>query len=48
MHALLSAGRELVLEDKARMAASCQEVSEIFSGEQGVATRATEASDEQW
>lgn len=42
MHEVLSASRELVPEDKARLARSCQEVSEIFSMEQGVATRAVE------
>lgn len=45
MHEVLSATRELVAEDKARLARSCQEVSEIFNGEQGVATRAAEAGD---
>jgi hypothetical protein len=45
MHEVLSATRELIPEDKARLARSCQEVSEIFSMEQGVATRAREAGD---
>jgi len=43
MHQLLSDGRDLSLEDRARLARYCQEVSEIFSGEQGVAIRAAEA-----
>jgi hypothetical protein len=46
MHEVLSATTELVAEDKARLARSCQEVGEIFNGEQGVATRAAEAGDE--
>lgn len=46
MHEVLSAKRELATDEKARLARSCQEVSEIFSAEQGVAIRATEAGDE--
>src|ERR1039458_633194 len=46
MHEVRSATTELVAEDKARLARSCQEVGEIFNGEQGVATRAAEAGDE--
>lgn len=45
MHELLSSTRVLSVEDKARLARSGQEVSEIFSGEQGAATRAAEAGD---
>ena len=46
MHQLLSAGGDLSPEDKVGLATSCQEVSEIFSMEQGSATRATEAGGE--
>jgi hypothetical protein len=45
MHQVLGAARDLGPEDKARLARSCQEVNEIFSMEQGVATRAAEAED---
>jgi hypothetical protein len=48
MHQLLSAGGDLSPEDKVGLATSCQEVSEIFSAEQGAATRAAEAGGEQW
>ena len=46
MHQLLSAGGSLSPEGKVGLATSCQEVSEIFSMEQGAATRATEAGGE--
>jgi hypothetical protein len=46
MHQLLSVGGSLSPEDKVGLARSCQEVSEIFSMEQGVATTATEVRDE--
>jgi len=48
MHELLSAAGDPSPEDKVRLATSCQKVSEIFSVEQGAATRAAEAGDEQW
>jgi hypothetical protein len=47
VHEVLSASSDLSPEDKARLATFCQAVSEIFSGEQGVATRAAEAGDKQ-
>ncbi|MGA2741709.1 MAG: hypothetical protein ABSG65_30265 [Bryobacteraceae bacterium] len=48
MHAVLSVARELIPEDQARLARSCQEVSEIFSMEHGAAARVAEAGEEQW
>jgi hypothetical protein len=45
MHQLLSAAKDLTPEDTARLTASCQEVSEIFCMEQGVAITATESRD---
>jgi hypothetical protein len=46
MHQLLSVARNLSPDDKARLAMSCQEVSEIFTMELGVANRGIEVGDE--
>ena len=47
IHEVLSAAGALNSEDKARLAMSCQKVSEIFSVEQGVAAHFAEVGDEQ-
>lgn len=41
-HEVLSAERELTPEERARLSRSCQEVSEVLSTEQGLATRIAE------
>jgi hypothetical protein len=46
MHQLLSAGTHLKEEDEARLAMSCQEVSEVLSVERGIAVRGAEAVEE--
>jgi len=45
MHQVLSAAGDLSPEARTRLARSCQEVTEIFSREHGVATKAAEARD---
>jgi hypothetical protein len=44
-HQLLSAAGDLGPDDKARLARSCREVSEILSVEQGLATKAAGVGD---